>query len=188
MSELKTKLEAIKSEKDSKILSENIKSGVTIFGVEGDSNIVNTQTSAAAIASEIEENKEVFVNGKKITGTKGICKDNESCYFIGTGQNNDPEKIKATYVKKGTMGNNEDGYVDLTYKCNFEGAAMYKVDAKASIGAKTLASAIELTPDKIVEGNTILEIEGTGKKDVSFEEEEEYAELLALSKQILGEE
>lgn len=35
MSELKNKLESIKQEKDSKIVAENIKSGVSIFNVEG---------------------------------------------------------------------------------------------------------------------------------------------------------
>lgn len=63
MTELETKLLAIKNEKDTKILPGNIKSGVEAFGVAG------TFTSDAnATTSDVLSGKTAYVNGSKITG------------------------------------------------------------------------------------------------------------------------
>ena len=60
----------IDSGEQAKIISGNIKSGVTILGVSGDSNVVDTEiTSGAASASSIVSGYSAYVNGSKIDGT-----------------------------------------------------------------------------------------------------------------------
>jgi hypothetical protein len=55
---------------DSDLASGNIKSGVTIFGIAGDSNVVDTSAGGAnATANDIESGRKVWVNGVEITGT-----------------------------------------------------------------------------------------------------------------------
>lgn len=49
MSTLQENLNAIKAEKDTKIISNNIKSGITVFGVQGDTNIIDTSFSSSSI-------------------------------------------------------------------------------------------------------------------------------------------
>ena len=60
---LNTKIKNIKTEKTNKVRPENIKSGVSIFGITG------TYTNDAnATANDIKTNKTAYVNGTKITG------------------------------------------------------------------------------------------------------------------------
>lgn len=64
LTELQENLEAILDEKNTKILPENIKPGITAYGVTG------TYTSDAnAVATELYSGKTAYVNGTKITGT-----------------------------------------------------------------------------------------------------------------------
>ncbi|MBF0405705.1 MAG: DUF1566 domain-containing protein, partial [Candidatus Riflebacteria bacterium] len=53
---------------DSDLTAANIKSGATIFGVEGDSNVVNT-SSGDALAAELMSGKKAWVDGAEVTGT-----------------------------------------------------------------------------------------------------------------------
>lgn len=56
---------------DSNLVSGNIKNGVSIFGVSGNANVIDTtESSNAAAAGDITEGKVAFVNGQKIVGTK----------------------------------------------------------------------------------------------------------------------
>ena len=57
----------ISSTEQAKIVSGNIKSGVTILGVSGDTAVVDT-SDADATASTIYSGKTAWVNGSKITG------------------------------------------------------------------------------------------------------------------------
>ena len=52
-----------------KIIPGNIRAGVNILGVNGNQNVINTQNSKAAVASEIISGKEVYANGSKIVGS-----------------------------------------------------------------------------------------------------------------------
>ncbi|NJO18324.1 MAG: DUF1566 domain-containing protein [Thioploca sp.] len=56
---------------DADLVSSNIKSGVTIFGVPGDVNVVDT-SSGDALASEILNGKKAWVDGNEVTGTGQI--------------------------------------------------------------------------------------------------------------------
>ena len=60
----------IDSTEQAKIIAANIKSGVTILGQAGDSNVVDTTlSSGAASASSIVSGYSAFVNGSKVDGT-----------------------------------------------------------------------------------------------------------------------
>lgn len=58
----------IASGEKAKLISGNIKAGVTVLGVEGDSNVVDT-SGGDAEAGHILSGKKAFVKGKEITGT-----------------------------------------------------------------------------------------------------------------------
>ena len=64
----KVTVAAVTSDIDENILSENIKAGVTILGVDGKASVVDT-ADATASAEEILEDKVAYVNGVKVTGT-----------------------------------------------------------------------------------------------------------------------
>jgi len=53
---------------DTDLISNNIKSGVNIFGIDGDSNVVDT-SSGDAVAGDILVGKIAWVDGAEITGT-----------------------------------------------------------------------------------------------------------------------
>ena len=53
---------------DANLVSANILSGKTIFGVSGNSNVVNT-SAGTATAAQILSGKIAFVDGKQVTGT-----------------------------------------------------------------------------------------------------------------------
>ena len=61
---------SIDSTEAAKVVSGNIKSGVTMFGVSGSSMVVDTTISSdAAGAGNIASGKKAFVNGAEITGS-----------------------------------------------------------------------------------------------------------------------
>jgi hypothetical protein len=64
----KVTVAAVTSDIDEYILSDNIKAGVTILGVDGKASVVDT-ADATASAEEILKDKVAYVNGVKVTGT-----------------------------------------------------------------------------------------------------------------------
>jgi hypothetical protein len=55
---------------EANLVTGNIKSGATIFGVSGDGNVVNTaEATDPAAAGNISSGKKAFVNGAPVTGT-----------------------------------------------------------------------------------------------------------------------
>ena len=60
----------IDSAEQAKIVSDNIKSGVTVLGVSGKNTVVDTEISTeAAAAATILSGKKAFVNGTQVVGT-----------------------------------------------------------------------------------------------------------------------
>lgn len=60
----------IDSAEQAKIVSGNIKSGVTVLGVSGKSTVVDTEISTeAASAATVLSGKKAFVNGAQVVGT-----------------------------------------------------------------------------------------------------------------------
>jgi len=68
MDALNTKIKNIKTEKALKVRPENIKDGVTIFGIEGTYEGLDT-SDANATANDIVTGKTAYVNGTKLIGT-----------------------------------------------------------------------------------------------------------------------
>ncbi len=66
---------------DANLLTNNIKSGVSIFGVSGKASVVDTSDASAA-ASQILSGSTAYVNGSKITGT--IASKAATTYTPGT--------------------------------------------------------------------------------------------------------
>jgi len=57
---------------DAALITTNIRSGVNIFGVAGDSNVVNT-SSGTAVAGDICNSTKAWVDGSEITGNRTSC-------------------------------------------------------------------------------------------------------------------
>lgn len=74
MTDLESNLRDILSEKESKIIPENIKNGVQIFDVVGTLGDVDT-TNATATENDIINPKTAYVNGEKITGNIMLNED-----------------------------------------------------------------------------------------------------------------
>ena len=66
--ELQQNLDEILLDKETNLLSENLKEGVTVLGVTGTLETLDT-SDATAQASDIVEGKTAYVNGEKITGS-----------------------------------------------------------------------------------------------------------------------
>ena len=58
-------------------VSTNIKSGINLFGISGNSNVVDT-TSGTAVAGDLANNKIAFVGGSQITGTMFTNQKNQT--------------------------------------------------------------------------------------------------------------
>ena len=58
----------ISSEEQAKLVSGNIKSGVTVLGISGKSSVVDTSDATAA-AGTIVSGKTAYINGTKVTGS-----------------------------------------------------------------------------------------------------------------------
>ena len=61
----------IDAAEQAKLISGNIKAGVTVLGVSGSSSVVETK-DGTAIAGEIIKGKTAYVNGSKITGALSL--------------------------------------------------------------------------------------------------------------------
>jgi hypothetical protein len=57
---------------DADLATGNIKSGITLFGINGDSNVVDT-SSGNAVAGDICNSKVAWVDGSQVTGNRTAC-------------------------------------------------------------------------------------------------------------------
>ena len=142
MATLQTIADAILNEKETKVLPENIVSGITIFDVEGTAEVGVDTSDADATCADILAGKTAYVNGQKIEGEimdLGIAHGSTSNF------NNDDDLL---LVVEGTAF--DSGYITGDH-----------TTLSLDTNKLDLAEAVGLTADKIVEGNTILGIEGT---------------------------
>lgn len=156
MSQLKDNLDQILQEKETKIIPENIKSGVQIFDITGTLEAGIDTGDANATPLDIAENKTAYVNGEKITGNVNVVETGES-YLL-----------QPTYINSISKSDLVDTWMAINVTTNHplmtrEGG---NLDVMVDIGApytqaQELASVIGLTVDKLKLGESILGIEGS---------------------------
>src|SRR5699024_1908182 len=141
MSDLKTNLEQILQEKETKIIPENIKKDIQIFDVVGTYEGSGIDTSdATATANDILNPKTAYANGEKITGN---ILSLDGVILLVLEQDNPVEVDETGIIFKGKAS--DDGYImaDVTSIWT------------QKINNNIIASAIGLTADKIKAGETI---------------------------------
>lgn len=153
VSELNTELEYL-SETKSQIKTAITNKGQDITSatpfrdyVEKINNISTLQADTAdatATSGDLAINKTAYVNGQKITGTLPLF----------------PNTSTFTVSNAGVTDNTEDSTLDLTTINTTKQILDSNVSMNFNADYSDIATAIGLTADKIVEGNTILGIEG----------------------------
>jgi fructose-specific component phosphotransferase system IIB-like protein len=134
---------------DSDLISDNIKSGLTIFGVTGDANVVDTH-SGDAVAANIKEGKKAWVNGHEITGallmqslSNTSAMLNPGCYDFTTLDAVDsdltPSNIKSNVTIFGITG--DSNVVDTS--------SADAVSANLDSGKKAWVDGVEITGTRI---------------------------------------
>ncbi|WP_288886930.1 hypothetical protein [uncultured Eubacterium sp.] len=159
MSQLKTNLQEILAEKQQKIISENIRRNVSVFGVIGTLDEGIDTSDADAVAGDLAEGKTAYVNGEKITGNVAVIESNSG---VTTGEfQNSPYIIPI-----------------------FDEDKLIRAGGGPIINETALANKILLSADKIKQGETILGIEGTVVPEDP--EHADYDDCLQLTEEILG--
>lgn len=144
---------AVTSAIDSNIVADNIKKDVSILGVTGtyapEEEIDTSDATATA-----------YVNGQKITGTLPLF----------------PNTSTFTVDNAGVTNNTEDSTLELTTINTLKQTLDSNLNMKFSAPYADITTAIGLTADKIVSGNTILNVVGTASTgttpDVTISNEE----------------
>lgn len=128
-------------------------------------------SDATASPTDIAEGLTAYVNGEKITGTiHTIERDTSNAVVPDNIMFSDPN-LQLIKVEES----------DVLIRRN--ALNIFVVNSTTEVG-QLLTSAIGLTPEKIVKGNTIFGVEGM--TEVGPITQEEYEECLLLSQQILG--
>lgn len=143
MSQLQDNLNEILRQKNTYLLPANLKKDVTLLGVTGTLESLDT-SDANATASDIAQNKTAYVNGQKITGSVTEIASGQTTYGNGNAATAKSYGVDITADVSATMLLRQGSHFETTILNN------------------TLATAISLTADKIVTGNTILGVVGTG--------------------------
>lgn len=138
-------VEAVTNNIDTNIKQENIKKDVSILGITGTLEEGVDTSDANAAAANIEINKTAYVNGQKITGTLPLF----------------PNSRTFTVDNAGVADNIEDSELEFTTINTAKQILDSNLNMKFSAPYSDIVTAIGLTADKLISGNTILGIEGT---------------------------
>ena len=146
--QLQENLNLILEEKNTKLLPENLKAGVTCLGVTGELEVGGIDTSdATATSDDIISGKTAYVNGEKLEGT---------IVAIGEGHS-----VGFQYENVADIGPDNGLYITSVHPDDVTLAIRKNAQIGTYLPYADTASIIGLTGDKIVAGNTILGIEGT---------------------------
>lgn len=146
--ELQTKLDAILEDKNTNLLPENLKAGVTCLGVEGTMTSGIDTSDATAVASDLVEGKTAYVNGEKI---EGVVQERtaDTVSTFATNEVVDASNSGVVYAKTTSYD------IPVLFRAN--------TPIDVEIPNDKLVTAIGLTANKLVEGNTILGVTGTAE-------------------------
>ena len=127
---------------DEDIKPENIKAGINILGVEGGYEGIDT-SDATATSDDIASGKTAYVNNQKIEGT------------VETISNNTAASASNVYNLGLTVG----------FQTKFTKPYLFRQNSRllVSTNNENVVEAIKLTPEQIVEGNTVLGVKGSTK-------------------------
>ena len=149
-------IEDLEEEKQLKVLSTNIRNQITILGVTGNL-IPGVDTSDAnAIASDIIQDKTAYVNGEKLTGALTMFNYSfgdlaEQGYDLSGKSEEDPFVLTV----------DENGLniaPKMPDRLSLESGSYFPV----GVSNLDIAEEANITSDKIVQGNTIFGVVGTG--------------------------
>lgn len=147
--QLQDNLNLILEEKNTKLLPENLKSGVTVLGITGtleQSGGIDT-SDATAVAEDIISGKTAYVNGEKINGAIVEITEGNNAGF--------------QYNNLVNIGPDNGLYVTAIHPDDTSFAIRKNAEVSTYIPYANVANVIGLTSDKLAIGNTILGIDGT---------------------------
>lgn len=152
MSELRTKLVDIQTEKNTKLTPENLREGVTCLGVTGILKEKIDTSDATATAADIVKNKTAYINDELVTGTMHEVTANTT---------------HAPFGDAITLFNNPDMETfAMMSETTFDTALRVGSDISMTVPYTDIAECLGLTSEQIIEGNTVLGIEGTGQTGI----------------------
>lgn len=152
MSTLIQKAQHILDEKNSKIIPTNIKDGVQIFDVTGSLEEGIDTSDATATADDIVEDTSAYVDGVKIEGNIYDWRYQSGFEDFTNLQVEDTSALNQIQTTCDLVL--PQGYNSVVFTNNMR--------VVQNIPYSDIATALELTSNKIVQGNTILGIAGTG--------------------------
>lgn len=161
-------LKLIETDKNTNLLPENLKTGVTCLGVTGSTDPLSITNDANATEIDIVTGKTAYVSGQKVTGTFAGMDPSDA-----TAQAKDILKGKTAYINggktTGTLDLSDETYVATSEDLRIDNVnvtfcyafPIYIRQANIQAPLDEVANLIGLTADKILKGNKILGIEGT---------------------------
>lgn len=161
---------------DADLTAENVKSGVTIFGVEG-----SYTSDANAIASDILTGKTAYVNGQLVEGTIGNMSD-KTYYIYNSDQVSTKQHEFAGETDWITFNPNELARQNSGFIADRALVDEKTFNQSINVGYNAIAGKIGLTASKIVQGNTILGIEGTATTGIDTSDATATADDIVVNK------
>lgn len=161
---------------DADLTAENVKSGVTIFGVEG-----SYTSDANAIASDILTGKTAYVNGQLIEGTISNMSD-KTYYIYNSDQVSTKQHEFAGETDWITFNPNELARQNSGFIADRALVDEKTFNQSINVGYNAIAGKIGLTASKIVQGNTILGIEGTATTGIDTSDATATADDIVVNK------
>lgn len=140
----------IKDDKDTNLLPENIRKNTKILGVTGTLDPQADESDATATSSDIALNKSAYVNNEKIYGSVVTTDDGFDTITADIGTNNVTVKTNQIEIEAPIVTNQ-----NVLIRQNSQ------VSVEGTIDNSIIANKANITGDKILEGNTILGVEGT---------------------------